>query len=212
MIPRIALLAGVLAIVVFVLHHPARSRVTEPVAALTGGPSPSVAPFERPHHRRTDPASLDDAVVYVAGAVAKPGLYRLRTGDRNARAVALAGGLTVDADAAGVNLAARAQDGDEIYVPRAGETRRAGATRRASTSSRGVRRHRSRTPAAGSIDVNRAEAVDLARVPGIGRAVAQRIVALRQLQGPFASLDELLDVAGMTQSRLERARAYLRQP
>jgi competence protein ComEA len=146
-----------------------------------------------------------DAVVYVAGAVTKPGLYRIGPGDRNARAVALAGGLTASADAAGINLAARAQDGDEIYVPSAGEARHA------SRSPRGAHR-RSRTPAAASIDVNRATANDLARVPGVGRAIAQRIVELRQLQGPFASLDELLDVAGMTQSRLERARAFLRQP
>ncbi|MGB7014574.1 MAG: helix-hairpin-helix domain-containing protein, partial [Candidatus Cybelea sp.] len=63
-----------------------------------------------------------------------------------------------------------------------------------------------------SVDLNAADATQLGAVPGIGRAVAQRVVELRQRQGPFASLDELLDVAGMTQSRLERARPYLRQP
>ena len=206
MIPKIALLAAVLAIAVFALHHPARSPFAEPVAALTAGPSQSAPPFERVRRRGTHGASVDDSVVYVAGAVAKPGLYHLRAGDRNARAVELAGGLSASADAAGINLAAHAQDGDEIYVPRAGEAHRSSA------SPRGTRRHGTRTPPAGSIDVNNAEAAELARVPGIGRALAQRIVELRQLQGPFASLDELLDVAGMTQSRLERARSYLRQP
>ncbi|MGB9650252.1 MAG: helix-hairpin-helix domain-containing protein, partial [Candidatus Cybelea sp.] len=63
-----------------------------------------------------------------------------------------------------------------------------------------------------SVDVNRSDAAELAAVPGIGRAVAQRVVELRRREGAFASLDELLDVAGMTQSRLERARPYLRQP
>lgn len=145
-------------------------------------------------------------VVYVAGAVSKPGLYHLGPGDRNARAVALAGGLSASADAAGINLAAHAQDGDEIYVPRAGEAHHA------LRSPRVTHKRSNRTPAAGSIDINRAPANDLARVPGVGKAIAQRIVELRQLQGPFASLDELLDVAGMTQSRLERARAYFRQP
>ena len=206
MVPRIALLAAVLAIAVCALRHPARSPLTEPVAALTAGPSPSAPPFGRPGRRGPARASIDDTVVYVAGAVARPGLYHLRAGDRNARAVALAGGLRASADAAAINLAAHAQDGDEIYVPRAGEAHRLGA------SPRSARRHGTRTPPAGSIDVNRAEAAELARVPGIGRALAARIIELRQLQGPFASLDELLDVAGMTQSRLERARAYLRQP
>lgn len=206
MIPKVAVLAAVLGIAGFALWHPARSPFAQPVIALTAAPSVSPAAFDRPRRVRAGRASLDDAVVYVVGAVAKPGLYHVRVGDRNARAVALAGGFTASADAAGINLAARAQDGDEIYVPHSGE-----APRR-STSPRGARRHGSRTPQTGSVDVNRAAASDLARVPGIGRSVAQRIVELRQLQGPFASLDELLDVAGMTQSRLERARAYLRQP
>lgn len=205
MIPKIALLAAVVGIAAVALWHPARSSFAQPVTALTAA-SPSPAASERRRYRSAERASTDDAVVYVAGAVAKPGLYHLHAGDRTARAVALAGGLRDGADAAGVNLAARAQDGDEIYVPQSGEVRRR------VTSPHGGRRRGSRTPAAGSVDVNRAAAAELARVPGIGRSVAQRIVELRQLQGPFASLDELLDVAGMTQSRLERARAYLRQP
>ncbi|HLX25602.1 MAG TPA: ComEA family DNA-binding protein [Candidatus Cybelea sp.] len=207
MIPRIALFAALAGVAVFALRHPARPPFAQPAAALTAGPSASSSPlFERSRRRSADRWAADDAVVYVVGAVAKPGLYHLRPGDRNARAVALAGGLSASADAAGVNLAAHAQDGDEIYVPRAGERRNA------MRSQRGSHRRVNRTPAAGSIDVNRASASDLARVPGLGRAVAQRIVELRQLQGPFASFDELLDVAGMTQSRLERARAYFRQP
>jgi competence protein ComEA len=204
MIPKIALVAAVVGVAVFALRHPARSPFVQPVTALTA--PPSAARFERSHRLGADRAPNADAVVYVAGAVARPGLYHLRDGDRNAQAVALAGGLSASADAAGINLAAHAQDGDEIYVPRAGEARRASAL------PRGARRHANRTPPAGSVDVNGAAASELARVPGIGHAVAQRIVELRQLQGPFASLDELLDVAGMTQSRLERARAYLRQP
>jgi DNA uptake protein ComE-like DNA-binding protein len=49
-------------------------------------------------------------------------------------------------------------------------------------------------------------------VPGVGRAIAGRIVELRGREGSFATLDELLDVAGMTQTRLERARPYFREP
>ncbi|MBV8356272.1 MAG: ComEA family DNA-binding protein, partial [Candidatus Eremiobacteraeota bacterium] len=147
-----------------------------------------------------------DVVVYVAGAVKRPGLYHLRGGQRDAQAVALAGGFTSGAENGGVNLAQRAEDGDEIYVPAAGETRHVRA------SQRHGRRHARTVPASGSIDVNAADAGELAAVPGIGRAIAQRIVELRQREGNFASLDELLDVAGMTQSHLDRARPYLRDP
>jgi competence protein ComEA len=116
--------------------------------------------------------------------------------------------LGASADATGVNLAQRAADGEEIYVPAAGEAPR---TRSHGARTARSRRHRATPPPEGSIDVNSAGAADLAAVPGIGRAVASRIVELRAREGNFASLDELLDVAGMTQSRLERARPYLRE-
>ena len=100
----------------------------------------------------------------------------------------------------------RAADGEEIYVPVAGETPR-------TRSREPHRRRRTATPPPdGSVDVNTADAAELAAVPGIGRAIAARIVEVRERDGSFASLDELLDVAGMTQTRLERARPYLRSP
>ena len=87
----------------------------------------------------------------------------------------------------------------------------AGEKSRARARETRTRRHRATPSPNGSVDVNTADAAELAAVPGIGRAVASRIVELREREGSFASLDELLDVAGMTQSRLERARSYLRE-
>ncbi len=175
------------------------------VATPRSNPDPAGSRAGHHRHSRRD-APGGELVVYVAGAVARPGLYHLHPGDRYAQAVASAGGLRASADAAGVDLAQRASDGEEIYVPVAGE-----APRTRARESR-TRRHRATPPPDGSVDVNAADAVELAAVPGIGRAVAARIVELREREGSFASLDELLDVAGMTQSRLERARSYLREP
>lgn len=193
---RIAVVAALLALGALALRHPA------PRAAIV---APSAAP-EKTDSPRRFALRPEEVVVYVTGAVRRPGLYRLRPGDRVAQAVALAGGMAHTADPVGVNLAQHAQDGDEIDVPLLGESRRTG-----SETHRRPRRSAS-PPPEGSIDVNRADARELARVPGIGRSVAGRIVELRDREGSFASLDELLDVAGMTQSRLERARPYLRQP
>jgi competence protein ComEA len=117
----------------------------------------------------------------------------------------MAGGFVSSAEPAGVNLAQRAGDGDEIYVPTVGEAIRPNGRRNRSGA-----RHPATAPQLGSVDVNRADASELAAVPGIGRALGARIVELREREGTFASLDELLDIAGMTQSRLERARPYLR--
>jgi competence protein ComEA len=207
MIARIALVAtATLILAAFALRHPAPRAAVQSVSVATLSPDPDPADSGAPHHRRFHPvAQAAELVVYVAGAVVRPGLYHLHLGDRYAQAVASAGGLRASADAAGVNLAQRAADGEEIYVPVAGEAphTRARGTR--------TRRHRGTPPPDGSVDVNTAGAAELAAVPGIGRAVSSRIVELRKREGSFASLDELLDVAGMTQSRLERARSYLRE-
>jgi competence protein ComEA len=212
MMQRYAVIAAALGLTGFALWHPALS----PVSSVTqgGAPIPSAGPplggeetTRRPYRRSAQLFASDgELVVYVAGAVKRPGLYHLRPGERNEKAVALAGGLLASADAGAVNLARRAADGDEIYVPAVGEERYPRSLGRSRRS------HSSRLPSNGSVDVNRSDAAELATVPGIGRAIAQRIVELREREGSFASLDELLDVAGMTQTRLERARPYLRPP
>ena len=205
---RIALIAAVVVVVALAFWRPAPRPPIDPLAA---GPTPIAASREHPdgrRHRRQPRESITgDVVVYVAGAVKRSGLYHLHPDDRAERAVALAGGFGESADAAGVNLAQRVEDGEEIYVPAVGETLQ--PITRAHRSRRG---RSARTPPTGSVDLNRSDATALAAVPGIGRALGLRIVELREREGAFASLDELLDVAGMTQSRLERARPYLREP
>jgi competence protein ComEA len=213
MIPRIAAIGAVLAVAVFfVLHHPPSRPPLQtrslPLATVPSGVDPSRTGFDRAKRRIHDEAM----VVYVTGAVKRPGLYQLRAGDRYARAVELAGGLGAAADSAGVNFAQRASDGDEIDVPAVGESTRSSTTRRAEANHHHGRRRPATPPPDASVDINAAGEAALAAVPGIGRAVAGRIVELRQREGNFKALDELLDVAGMTASRLERARPYLRDP
>ncbi len=207
MLGRIALiLVTLLGVGAFALWHPASKGTIQSVSIAPATTQPDSAyPGERRRRDVHRPAPPNEVVVYVVGAVRRPGLYHLRPGDRYAQAVASAGGLRSSADAAGVNLAQRAGDGEEIYVPAVGE-----APRQRSRQSRS-RRHAATPPPDGSVDVNAADADALAAVPGIGRAVAARIVELREREGRFASLDELLDVAGMTQSRMERARPYLHE-
>jgi competence protein ComEA len=120
-------------------------------------------------------------------------------------AVERAGGLRPDADPAAVNLAERISDGEEIRVPRNGE---ATAPRR--RSKRKTDRTRAVSPAPiEPIDLNAADANQLASIPGIGPTLASRIVEFRRVNGPFASLDELADVAGMTQRRIDALAAYV---
>jgi competence protein ComEA len=104
-----------------------------------------------------------------------------------------------------VNLAERISDGEEIRVPRAGE---------ASAPPRRSKRKAPRSRAAsaapiGRIDLNLADASELSSIPGIGPVLASRIVEFRRVNGPFASLDELADVAGMTQRRIDALSTYV---
>jgi competence protein ComEA len=193
---RIALIVGGLALAAVAVWRPAPRPAIETLAPHVAAP----APARLRHGRRS--AAPSSALVYVVGAVARPGLYRIGADARADDAIREAGGLAAGADPAGVNLAAHVADGDEIDVPLLGEPRPR-ATHRARK-----RTHASKTATVES--VNGADAAALALVPGIGATIAARIVALREREGPYDSFDELLDVAGMTPARLDRARPYLR--
>jgi len=194
--------AVILAIAVVAIVAMLRPPAKQAVVTASAVPSPS------PHLRGRRAAS-PLLLIYVAGAVNRPGLYRVHAGSRADDAVRLAGGLRADADAAGVNLAAPLQDGEEIAVPVPGaRSAHKGAPHRSTRP----RARRSSTPklAAGTqIDLNPADVTTLERVPGIGSAMAQRLVIYREANGPFASLDELADVAGMTSRRIDSATPYL---
>jgi competence protein ComEA len=130
--------------------------------------------------------------------VASPGIQRLADDARVADAVAAAGGAAADADLGRINLAALLQDGQQVYVPKQGEPTPAAA---ASPASPGV-------PAA-PVDLNTATAEQLDGLPGIGPALAEAIVSHRTNHGPFASVDALLDVRGIGQSKLDTLRAQV---
>jgi competence protein ComEA len=150
-------------------------------------------------------ASAGAAVVYVAGAVARPGVYTVAASARVVDALARAGGANGDADLLRVNLAAHVSDGEEIAVLRRGE---AAPTARRTAAPRGTAHRKKRRVIAAAddsaLDLNSASADQLAELPGLGPELAERIVEFRELNGPFGSVDELADVSGMTPGRLDR--------
>lgn len=187
----LALAAGIAAM----LHPP---QAKQAIVAATASPGLRV--------HRTLATSAAYAVVYVAGAVNTPGLYRLPVGSRAFAALKLAGGFGPNADTAGVNLAEVVSDGEEIAVPRQGERRAHQAA--AARTGRAKTRSRKRAPDA-PLDLNAAGAGALMQLPGVGEELARRIVQFREVNGPFVSLDELADVAGMTPRRIETLSAHV---
>ncbi len=138
------------------------------------------------------PTSLPTAgqiVVQIVGAVKSPGVYHLATGARVEQAVQAAGGLLDEASET-FNQAALLSDGQLIYVPLQDET----PPPEASATSRPVE---SSPTDNGKININTASAEQLETLPGIGPALASRIIAYREAHGPFASLEEIDLVEGI---------------
>ena len=133
-------------------------------------------------------SSPDLFTVHVSGAVTHPGLVALVDGSRVADAIAAAGGASAAADLGSVNLAALVTDGSQLRIPWAGDA----------GSSSGVLG----VAGDGRIDLNRAAAADLQALPGVGEVLAGRIVAHREAHGPFAAVEDLLDVSGIGERKL----------
>ena len=115
-------------------------------------------------------------VVDVSGAVTAPGLVTLAAGDRVADAIDAAGGASADAVLDGLNLARHVTDGEQILVPHKGDGADSGG---------------------GLVNLNQANADVLEQLPGVGPVLAARIVADRDANGPFATLEDLGRVPGV---------------
>jgi competence protein ComEA len=148
-----------------------------------------------------EPAAPAEIVVHVAGAVANPGLVRVSVDSRVADAVAAAGGATSEAALAAINLAAPLSDGTQVVVPSAatgGDPLSAGAGAGAVVD--------------GRVRVNQADAAELDMLPGVGPVLAERIVGYRDENGPFGSVEDLLDVPGIGESKLAAMRESIVVP
>ena len=137
-----------------------------------------------------------EVVVHVVGQVARPGVVQLPAGARVTDAIAAAGGATSEADLSVVNLARVLVDGEQVVVPRPGETTVAAG-------------HASAAPDA-PLDLNAATVADLDALPGIGPVLAQRILDWRAAHGRFSDVEELAEVSGIGPSVLARLRDLVR--
>jgi competence protein ComEA len=139
--------------------------------------------------------------VHVAGAVRRPGLFRVPAGSRVAAALARAGGPGPKADLTLVNLAARLQDGQQVVVPAVGASPPGGGTAGVGTGGATLTGAK---PSLATATVEQLEELD-----GIGPTLAERIVEYRDSHGGFRSIGELREVEGIGEKRFESLREAL---
>lgn len=169
-------------VVLLMVQGSARTPPNAPIEILPPPPAPTRGPTATPVPWR----------VYVTGAVNRPGIVQLLPAARVEDAIAAAGGPAADADLENYNMAAPLFDGQHLRVPIAGETPCPPAL------PEGVG-----APTAQRLNINSATAEELTALPGVGEATAAEIVAYRQEHGPFARVEEIMDVPGIGQSKFD---------
>ncbi|RJP27450.1 MAG: hypothetical protein C4536_13930 [Actinobacteria bacterium] len=171
------------------------------VGALTGGyfilrPAPRPAGEFQPAGaaEAADMGRLQDneLTVHVTGAVSHPGVVLLAEGDRVIDAIEAAGGPLTEADLEKLNLAQVVQDGQKIAVPLQGAAENPDAPGAEKTGKK--------------VNLNTSSQRELEELPGIGPTLAERIIAYRERKGGFSSVDELKQVSGIGDKKLEEIR------
>jgi competence protein ComEA len=152
-----------------------------PVTVRTLRPEPAPSPSPVP------------VVVHVAGWVRRPGVYELGQGERVIDAIEAAGGPRRAAELDALNLAAVLVDGQQVMIPRKSTGGVAGE---------GVTAEGGSTDGQSLVNINSASAEELESLPGIGEVLAAEIIDYREQNGPFTSVDDLLNVSGIGEQRL----------
>ena len=187
---------------------PVVSAKLPPVEMVSSAsPTPAPAPPDGDGH----------VIVSVVGLVHKPGLVTLAPGARIADALAAAGGALDGADLIGLNMARRVADGEQIIVgiveapgqPAAMGSSINSGTASATATDAPSTAGKAPTPP-GLVDLNAATAEELDTLPGIGPVTAAAIIAWRDANGRFTSVDQLGDVDGIGPARLEKLRDLVR--
>lgn len=145
-------------------------------------------------------SSAAEVYVDVDGAVARPGVYRLKEGARVSQAIDAAGGLTAEADVTGLNRASKITDGQKIYVSTVGEQQAAAADE----AGGGAAAASCAVASSGLVNINTASAAELQTLSGIGPSMAQSIIDERTQNGVFASVDDLMRVSGIGEKKLAK--------
>ena len=204
---------------------PAGERAPHPTSPSAPSPSasPKIAPTPRP---------LTNLVIYVSGAVKKPGVYTFPAGARLYQAIQKAGGFKSGAQEEALNLAGYLEDADQVHVPlkTAPTSTAITTTPQAPRSAQGRVLGKSvlvakapngpsasanpssgkfHSPGDGKVKLNTATTEELQKLPGVGPSTAQSILDYRQANGAFKELEEIKEVRGIGEKKFAKMEPFL---
>lgn len=221
--------------------HAAVAASSPPPRSIEGGASAAPSSTSREGIPVPTPTpEVTEIVVHVAGAVHKPGVYHLPIGARNDEAIQKAGGPTSEANMDALNLAARVEDGSQLYLPTRKQHPEGGADAPTETTptqataaasahavtkaggkagahpaakagaAKGGKGGKFSSPGQGTVNINTATAEELERIPGIGPAMAARILEFRQTSGKFTAPEDLLQISGIGEKKFAKMQPFVR--
>ncbi|MED1804608.1 competence protein ComEA [Bacillus subtilis] len=145
--------------------------------------------------------SNETIVIDIKGAVQHPGVYEMRTGDRVSQAIEKAGGTSEQADEAQVNLAEILQDGTVVYIPKKGEetaVQQGGGGAVQSDGGKGA-----------LVNINTATLEELQGISGVGPSKAEAIIAYREENGRFPTIEDITKVSGIGEKSFEKIKSSI---
>lgn len=197
-LPIIAFLGAIVILIVFVVLGTVWTSITMPQEdSSTGNNSDEIviSQSENSDSEGTNEANASTLFVHIAGSVKTPGLYELPQGSRVSDAVSAAGGMSEDANTSSVNLARQLTDGEQIIVASNEDILAATETETSNGSPSGE------VSSQGKVNINTASAEELMTLDGVGEATADKIIAYRQENGPFARIEEIKEVSGIGEKK-----------
>ncbi len=174
-------------------------------AAINLLPSSSSSGFSvESQETKTEEATETSSIfVHVAGEVKNPGIVELASGERVALAIEKAGGATENALLDSINLAKKCEDGEQIVIPSKVQNE---DSSQASSSDSAASGSSASSANNGKVNINTADATGLQQISGIGPSKAQKIIAYREQNGKFKSIEDLTNVSGIGEKTLESIR------
>lgn len=165
----------------------------KPPSQKKTGKKKEAASENEPQTKDNDRKDSPGIFVYVCGAVNAPGVYELDQGSRVYEAIAMAGGLSKEAAGETLNQASVARDGERIYVPSKSDLEKGlAADGRPETTDPDASKE-------DKVNINTSTKEELMNLPGIGDAKAESIISHREANGPFTSIEDLMQVEGIKQ-------------